>query len=214
MSKSKRTTFVLSMVAVVLVCCITVVGTLAYLTSVTGEVTNTFTVGKVAITLDEAKTNEYGETVDANGNKVALAAAPRVQANTYKLLPGHNYTKDPTVHVQPDSEACYVFVYVNDGIADIEDETTVAAQIAAKGWTALDGVDGVYWKAQDAIASDADPVDLIVFETFTIKGDAAVANYTEAKIVVKAYAVQQDGMKSAKDAWTKAGFTVPTASGN
>ena len=88
-----------------------VTGTMAYLTS-KATVTNTFTVGKVAITLDEAKVNAYGEPVDASDNVVILADAPRVAANEYKLVPGHTYVKDPVIHVAAGSEACYLFVKI------------------------------------------------------------------------------------------------------
>lgn len=73
-------------------------GTMAYLTS-DDKVENTFTVGSVKIKLDEAK-------VDAAGK--AVTPAERVQMNTYKLMPGHTYTKDPTVTVEKGSESSYV----------------------------------------------------------------------------------------------------------
>lgn len=75
-----------------------VAGTMAYLTS-SDEVVNTFTVGNVAITLDEAKANTDGSLVEG---------ADRVQANSYKLLPGHTYAKDPMVTVLDGSEESYV----------------------------------------------------------------------------------------------------------
>ena len=53
--KTRSKALVLTLCAVLLVVA-TVMGTMAYLTS-TDTVTNTFTVGKVAITLDEAKVN-------------------------------------------------------------------------------------------------------------------------------------------------------------
>lgn len=78
---------------------LTIAGTtLAYLTS-RDTVTNTFTVGNVAIKLDEAK-------VDENGT--AVTPAERVKENSYKLMPGHTYTKDPTVTVLDGSEEAYV----------------------------------------------------------------------------------------------------------
>ena len=95
--KTRSKALLLTLCAVVLVVA-TVFGTMAYLTS-TDEVKNTFTVGKVAIKLDEAK-------VDENG--VAVTPAERVKANTYKLMPGHTYTKDPTVTVLSGSENSYV----------------------------------------------------------------------------------------------------------
>ena len=107
-----------------------VFGTYAYLTS-TDEITNTFTVGNVEIKLSEAKVTEYGAVV---------AGEDRVKTNTYKLIPGHTYTKDPIVYVTAGSEACYLYVKVVNNIAAIEDTAnTIADQIAANGWTELDG---------------------------------------------------------------------------
>jgi predicted ribosomally synthesized peptide with SipW-like signal peptide len=89
-----------------------VTGTMAYLTS-QDSVTNTFTVGKVAITLDEALVDEYGKPMRVDsGSKVyvtLVADADRVDANTYKLIPSNTYVKDPTIHVDPNSESCFVF---------------------------------------------------------------------------------------------------------
>ncbi len=184
-------------VALVLVVCFAVGMTIAYLTSTPGPVTNTFTVGKVEITLDETDVDEYG---------AAVSGADRVTANEYLLIPGHNYTKDPTVHVQPGSEACYVFVKVEDGLAAIEADTTIAAQIAANGWTELET--GVYYKTQAKVASDASAVDLTVFGSFTLKTDADVSGYADAQIKITAYAIQQDGLTVAQ-AWAALNPTNP-----
>ena len=94
--KKTSKALLLTLCAVLLVAA-SVMGTMAYLTS-TDEVVNTFTVGKVAIKLDEAKVDAAGAPV---GNE-------RVKANAYKLLPGHTYTKDPTVTVLKDSSDAYV----------------------------------------------------------------------------------------------------------
>jgi len=124
-------------------CCGSVFGTLAYLTS-TDTVTNTFTVGKVQITLDEAPVDANGETTDGD----------RVKKNNYHLLPGHEYDKDPIVHFQPNSEASWLFVEVKNDISVIESTETgyksIVTQITENGWTALDGVAGVYYKSVDA----------------------------------------------------------------
>ena len=90
--KTKSKALLLTLCAVLLVAA-SVLGTMAYLTS-TDTVTNTFTVGKVEIKLDETDvTNPTGS---------------RVQANSYKLMPGTTYTKDPTVTVKAGSEESYV----------------------------------------------------------------------------------------------------------
>ncbi len=88
-------------------------GTLAYLTD-TEAVTNTFTVGHVDITLDEAKVNECGKPVNKDNKEVTdLKDAERVQSNEYHLIPGHVYTKDPTVTVKKGSEESYVRIKVD-----------------------------------------------------------------------------------------------------
>lgn len=92
----------MSLCAVLLVAA-SVLGTMAYLTD-SKDVKNTFTVGNVAIKLDEAKVDENGtQVVDKDGNPVA-----RVTRNEYKLLPNHTYVKDPTVTVLKPSVASYV----------------------------------------------------------------------------------------------------------
>ena len=90
--KTKSKALLLTLCAVLLIAA-SVLGTMAYLTS-SAEVKNTFTVGKVEIKLDETDvTNPTG---------------PRVTANSYKLMPGTTYTKDPTVTVKAGSEESYV----------------------------------------------------------------------------------------------------------
>lgn len=95
--KTKSKALLLTLCAVLLVAA-SVLGTMAYLTS-TDTVTNTFTIGKVEIKLDEAKVN-------ANG--IPVEGAARVTGNSYKLMPGNTYTKDPTVTVKAGSEESYV----------------------------------------------------------------------------------------------------------
>lgn len=90
--KTKSKALLLTLCAVLLVAA-SVLGTMAYLTS-TDTVTNTFTVGKVEIKLDETD--------------VTSPTGPRVKANSYKLMPGTTYTKDPTVTVLKGSEDSYV----------------------------------------------------------------------------------------------------------
>ena len=90
--KTKSKALLLTLCAVLLIAA-SVLGTMAYLTS-TAKVENTFTVGKVEIKLDET------DVTNPNG--------PRVKANSYKLMPGTTYTKDPTVTVKAGSEESYV----------------------------------------------------------------------------------------------------------
>ena len=200
--KTRSKALVLTLCAVLLVVA-TVMGTMAYLTS-TDSVTNTFTVGKVAITLDEAKVNPNGTPV---------ADADRVKANAYKLIPGHSYTKDPTVHVTAGSEDSYIFVKVENGIAAFEaaGDKAIAKQIEKNQWNDLKGVTGVYYKEYTSANAQK---DLVVFENFEIANTAGSTdawnnvNPQNTKVTVTAYAVQKDGFADANAAWT-ATFGAP-----
>ena len=209
----KKTRKILLMAAcAVLLVCISVGATVAYLTS-TDEVTNTFTVGNIKITLDEAK-------VDGDGKALTGDAAERVKNNDYHLFPGHVYDKDPIVRVDANAENCYLFVKVVNGIEDLESKAigykSIATQMAENGWVALKGVDDVYYKADAA----GNPVlvnkgqDYYVFNGFAIDENAetnktvvdAETNketlvYQNATITINAYAVQADGFATAKAAW-------------
>lgn len=199
--KTKRKALLLSLCAVLLVVA-SVMGTMAYLTS-TATVTNTFTVGDaVTITLDEAKVNADG---------IPEEGAARVTQNSYKLMPGHEYTKDPTVHVT--GGECYVFVKVTNGLTGLEAEAnTIEAQMEAKGWKAVTSVDGLYVyatgsEAKTAVSGNPTAKNLTVFEKFTIKDTAVHSDLEKAKdIVITAYAVQTDGFESMTPAeiWTEA----------
>ena len=178
-----------------------IAGTYAFLTFKTDTVTNTFTYGNIQITLNEANVTEYG-VVDGD---------TRVKANEYKLIPGHNYVKDPTITVLADSEACYLFVKVVNGISEIEADTTIAAQMAENGWKVLDSAAGIYYYSAVVETSDEDQT-VDVFGEFTIKTGANVSGYGDATIEVTAYAVQADGVTGdnfaakAATAWTNGGF--------
>lgn len=195
----KKTKVLLTLACVVLLVAASVMGTLAYLTA-QDTVVNCFSVGSVSLSLDE-------QDVDNS-----TASAARDKANTYHLLPGHEYIKDPIVHVNTTSEDSWIFVKVENGITAYEAATsneangykTIADQIAAQGWTKLDNVDNVYYKEYTKNANGA---DLVVFEKFKIADDAnnvdgwATINTQNTKINVIAYAVQKDGFGTASAAW-------------
>lgn len=201
----------MTVLALVLVIAMSVAGTYAYLTS-QAKVENTFTVGNVSITMDEAAVNEYGQKLNANGNVAAEGEtlAPRRNVNEYKLMPGHTYVKDPTVVVTGGSENCWLFVKVENGVAAYEKagDTTIAKQIEKHGWTALDNNPGVYYKS---VTKSNDAQTFVVFENFTIADNADAVNGWSAvtaantNITVTAYAIQADGMTDAADAWTELG---------
>lgn len=201
--------------------------TVAYLTSETGKVTNTFSnSAKVKITLDELKVDEYGKAKELESSE-----SPRGTANDYKLIPGHSYIKDPTIHVEAGSEPCYLFVKVTNPLTAIEaadDETngiyTIATQMENNGWSCIDEDNGIYMYigtgddeteiglVVDARNNDEDvSTDIVVFEKLNIASDKKaedinVEKYNNAKIEITAYAVQADGFDEGADAWNASGY--------
>lgn len=175
----------------VLLVAASVMGTLAYLKSETNPVTNTFTVGQVGITLNEAKTDEYGVTLTGN-------EAERVTGNEYKLVPGRTYEKAPTITVNTGSEDCWVFARLNNGLS-----TNATFDINGDDWTEITA--GVYAYKQVLSASDS----VVLFTKFTFNENADPADYENAEIAIIGYAVQAYGFTSAEDAWN-ATFGAPT----
>lgn len=179
---------------------------MAYLTD-NKKVTNNFTVGSVAITMDETD-------VDEAGNKVNDT---RVTENSYKLLPGQTYTKDPIIHVDPTSEDCFLFVKVEneiDAIESQEEGKSVAAQMTANGWKTVEGQTGIYVYVGTAVGA-SDPLavsardNINVFKTIKIADSVTgtqLADYKGKTIKVTAYAVQKAGFegKAAADIWNTA----------
>ena len=194
--RTKTKALALALCAVLLVVT-TVFVTMAFLTS-KDSVKNTFTVGKVTITLDEADVKSDGTYVS---NKEA-----RVDTNEYKLIPGHTYIKDPTIHVADDSEECWLFVKVENGLEDIIDAKTIEDQMNDNGWSSVAGETNIY--AYEKIAT-AKTGDYKVFDNFKLKDDADVSSYATADnedsvINVTAYAIQADGFATAAAAWAEA----------
>lgn len=203
----------LVMMAVLLVAA-SVMGTLAYLTS-KDSVTNTFTVGKVKITLDEAKVNEYGE---------ADTSASRVKENTYKLMPGHTYIKDPTVTVKAGSEKSYVRLLVTiNKAAELKEVfgDSFLPQNYVTGWDSTawpcvkttpndDNTVTYEFRYKDVVSAGAEDVKLdALFDSFSVPGENMSADKLEKlnglKITVVAHAIQADGSDTADEAWAKFG---------
>lgn len=213
--KTKTKVLGLVMAAVLLVTA-TVFGTMAYLTD-TEKVVNTFTVGSVAITLDEADVKPDG-TYETNHDS-------RVSANDYKLMPGHEYIKDPTVTVVKGSESSYVRMLVTLSNASALKEVFGADFLPenyVEGWDSTTWVaSGITENAADntityefryketVAAPDADVVLDDLFESFTVPGTVTNEQLAKLKgmtITVNAHAIQADSFETADEAW--AAFTT------
>ena len=202
-SVSSRT--FIAMLALVLVIGCAVGGTVAWLVSSTDPVVNTFTYGDINITLEETKPD----------NKQA------------KIIPGVNIDKNPKVTVKKDSEACWLFVKVEEENWPTfmeSDGTRKVKYGIADGWTKLtgvDSVDNVYYRevsADDAKTGkdfyvlkgdDTHPNGVVTVSENLTKEDIKDIT-TQPTLTFTAYAVQKDGIADADTAWTKANPTPTT----
>ena len=173
--------FVTMLAVVLLVGCI-IGGTVAWLTDQTDPITNTFTYGDINITL--------GETT----------------GNDYKIIPGVNIDKNPKVTVKKDSEACWLFVKVEEEGTFVANKVTYSV---ADGWTQGDDTDipaNVYYREVGTVTADTDFYVLngnkVTVSNSLTKED--IANITQPKLTFTAYAVQKDGMDTAAAAWAAA----------
>lgn len=205
----KKTLTVL--LALVLVIAMSVAGTMAYLTS-TDEVVNTFTVGKVQIKLDEAKANADGTLVEG---------ADRVKANSYKLIPGHTYNKDPMVTVLEGSESSYIKMTVTfTKAAELDaifapngaDMTSIFNGYDSTNWIAKDVTKDTanntrtyeFWYKEAVAAPTADVALDALFDQIVVPGtitNAQLATIEGMTITVNAYAIQADGFSTPEAAW-------------
>lgn len=160
MKNSKLRRILLLLACAVLLVSLSVGATLAYLTSTTQTVKNTFTVGSVNIILDEEVVDEYGK---GKGTRAATG-------NKYNLVPGHVYTKDPTVTVKGTSEDCYVRMIVTinnyNELVDAYGYNVLPQELVNNTW------DSANWPSHSMRVSE--------------DGKTAVCEFRYAKIVPKA----------------------------
>ena len=182
--------------AMVMVVCISISATLAYLFVDTTPVENTFVYGDINITLDESKDLDL------------------------KMIPGKDITKDPKVTVLKNSEACWLFVMIEKSTNfDNFMEYTVAT-----GWTQGDGTNvpaNVYYREVPAMTAntefevlDGNKVHVkegvlkTALNAFDKDKNGELSEGEKAalpKLTFTAYAVQKDNVTSVADAWELVG---------
>lgn len=180
----------IAMLALVLVIGCAVGGTVAWLVAKTDPVVNTFTYGDISITLTEST------------------------GDSYKIVPGVNISKDPTVTVKAGSEACWLFVEVKEeNWPDFKDgDARKVSYAIADGWTALTGVDGVYYREVSASNVDASfgilAGDKVTVSSTLTKTEVNTVISIQPKLTFTAYAVQQAGINTVAEAWAAANPTT------
>lgn len=196
--KARSKALLLALCAVLLVA-VSVLGTMAYLTSKTQVITNTFTVGDINIELTETKP----------------------ESKQAKIIPGVAIEKDPKVTVKKDSEACWLFVKVEQTGTFVKDKVTYSVMTGADGWTKGNGTNiptDVYYREVDAVTADTDfyvlagntdhPNGVVTVSDTLTKAD--VNNITaenQPKLTFTAYAVQKEGIDTAAAAWEEVNTT-------
>lgn len=149
----KKKNLATMVVTLALVAAVGVGATLAYLSSTTGTLTNTFTVGKgIEIKQDESdeSTPENPDDRTEDGN------------NYTDIQPGEVLTKDPTVTVKANSTECYVFMKLDGADALVAKNFSINGFDGSK-WIKVSGeegstLDGVYRYYTTVAESDKDQV--------------------------------------------------------
>lgn len=167
----------ISIVAVALVLCCAIGGTLAWLTAQTDKVKNTFTVGDINIDLNETTSD-------------------------YKMVPGNTIAKDPKVTVEANSEDCWLFVKVEES-ANLDQfiEYSVAA-----GWTRY-GETNVWYRIVLTNAADQTfsvlVDDQVAVKNDVTKEMMTSSDFTNPTLTFKAAAVQRANITTVEAAYAQ-----------
>lgn len=168
-------------------------GTIAWLTSKTDTLTNTFTYGDINITLTETDTLD-----DENTN-----------TNTYEMVPGNKITKDPLITVAANSEDCYIFVKL-DKTSNFDNFMTYEL---LSNWQLLPNTENVYYQEVTKNENKQEFYviknnEVTVLESVTKKmlnelDKSGAKNFPS--LTITAYAVQRDSnieaISTAEGAW-------------
>ena len=227
MKISMRT--MMMIVSLVLTMTVVAFGTVAYMTD-RDQVTNTFTVGNISITVDES--NVDGDA-DADGN-----IPERDKENKYKLIPGAEYVKDPTVTVEANSEECYVrFRVTLNCIAELRDIVKKHSNVTADELAAYSPadllalfveIDDTCWVYEgyemngnvaeiefryftEVLTSEEDTVLPALFSTFsvpTFMDTEDLAKLNGLELIAYGDAIQTVAFTDADDAWEAFDYQV------
>ena len=171
-------------------------GTVAWLVSKSESTVSTFTLGDINITLAES---------DLGGQPI-------------KIIPGVDIKKDPKVMVMANSEACWLFVKVEESNWPEFKEANGTRKVSYSvnnGWNVLKNTPGVYFRevsaeeAQKGIdytvlaGSESCPSGVIKVSQELTKEEINSINYSanQPSLTFTAYAVQRAGIDTADAAW-------------
>lgn len=168
--------------------------TLAWMVCQTDLIINTFTYGKIGITLTEKDT----KLDDDNDEKT----------NTYEIEPGETIIKDPTITVEAESEASWLFVKLEKS----ENFDQYLEYTMAEGWKLLDAKQGVYYReVGETDAAEGIEIQVLKDHSVIVKEevDKEMLNKLNQEsyptLKITAYAVQKstelETIDTAEEAW-------------
>ena len=202
-------TFVV-MLALVLALGCAVGGTIAWLTKTTDPVVNTFTYGNIDIEL-------YEHTYNAATNELTTETT-KTGVDNYKIVPGKNLPKDPTVKVVGGSEACYLFVKV-EKTGDFANGVSYSVDTTEGNWkeltSAASGNTKVYYREVGAVTADT-TFNVLAGNQVTVSNTLTkddIKNLTGPTLTFTAYAVQKENVADAATAWNLVKPATPVVPG-
>ena len=200
-NNSKLNKKIIAMLSVFIMLALVVIGssvsgTVAWLVSKPESTVSTFTLGDINITLKES---DFG-------------------SQPIKIIPGVDIKKDPKVMVMANSEACWLFVKVEESNWPEFKEANGTRKVSYSvnnGWNALKNTPGVYFRevsaeeAQKGIdytvlaGSESCPSGVIKVSQELTKEEINSINYSanQPSLTFTAYAVQRAGIDTAAAAW-------------
>ena len=181
----------LTITSIALVAAMAIGGTFAWLTKQSETVTNTFiaSAGITQLVLNES-------TLKADGT---LDTTKPTLANSYTMIPGETYPKDPKVTIETAVES-YVFVQVEEK-NDLA--TYIQYVINTDTWTKLE--DGVYYRIVEAGAT-TDPLYILADNQVTVNNVdlSKITSSSAPALEFKAYSFQTAGFENTSaGAWTE-----------
>ncbi len=169
-----------------------VVPTIAWLSSASDEVVNTFEGGEITVTIDEAPVDGNGKRTDGD----------RVTGNNYKFVAGSVLDKDPTPTIKKGSVKSYVFVCVeneNSDVFSLNINDTAWLKVAETGGKTL----YAYSTQVDASQADADVVLTPVFTQVTVSEDLTSERLAELKAITPRQFIKSQAFAIQAEAITK-----------
>lgn len=200
-NNSKLNKKIIAMLSVFIMLALVVIGssvsgTVAWLVSKPESTVSTFTLGDINITLKES---DFG-------------------SQPIKIIPGIDIKKDPKVTVMANSEACWLFVKVEESHwPDFKEKngTRKVSYSVNNGWNVLKNTPGVYFRevsAEDAqkgidytvlAGSENCPSGVIKVSQELTKEEinSIISSGNQPLLTFTAYAVQRAGIDTADAAW-------------